>query len=358
MSFKAKYYDGIKADSYNVEIDFDDSVLLIEFLEIEKSLEWRYSSLQITEKPEDDRPLIIVNYLENNAKIVLQDNTLYDFIIRKIPKKNTPLISISTSYTALILWLIPAIAIIIGIYWFAPQLASFSAKNFPRSWEKSLGQYTVDAITGDKTVCKNQEGVKALHKFVNILSGYAENQPFITAKVIQEKDVNAFATSGGNIVIFSKLIEKADNQDELAGVIAHEMGHVIKRHPTQTLVRVVGLELVVKMAFGESNTSSIGNSLFGLRYNRIFEREADEIATQILYNAGIDNRSFMKFFIRLRSEEKVKDEKILSYISTHPATSERIEAIEKAKNVSISVPILTNDEWKSLKNICGDTSIK
>ena len=180
----------------------------------------------------------------------------------------------------------------------------------------------------------------------------------VSTLVVKSKSINAFSAPGGRIVIYNHLIETADNTNELAGVIAHEMGHIIKRHPTQSMVRALGLDLVIKMVFGGTDktatTASIGNSLFQLRYNRMFEREADEMATQILYNANIDNRGFIKFFMRLQAEQKfAATENILTYASTHPPTSERIEAIQKAKNVTYSAQILTAEEWQSLKTICN-----
>ncbi|MEI6730081.1 MAG: M48 family metallopeptidase [Pseudomonadota bacterium] len=243
---------------------------------------------------------------------------------------------------------------IFAIYRFVPYISSYAARNLPQSWENSLGEYTVGSMISGKDVCKNPDGVKALEKLVNILSGHSKERPIITPKVVKKNEINAFAAAGGNIVIFSKLIEKADDPEELAGVIAHEIGHIIKRHPTQSLVRALGLDIVVNIAFGGGTAASAGNYLLQLRYSRNFEREADEIATQILYNANIDNRSFMKFFIRLGSEDKIKDDNIFSHISTHPANSERIETIYNAKNTDNPSPILNGDEWKLLKNICVD----
>ena len=356
MRFEARYYDGIKAEPYNVQVDVGLDSLLIKIPEIENSFEWKFANVEIPAKPEYDRPLIISNKTASNSRIIIHDNNLYDLLIKKIPKNNAPLISISASYKSLVLWLVPTIAIIIGIYFSAGELVAPIVRNFPISWEKSIGEYSADVITGNSASCNNPDGVKALNKMVGILTSYVENKPVITAKVIQEKDINAVAVPYYQIIIFSKLIEISDNPDELAGVIAHEMGHVIRRHPIQSLVRVIGMNLLIHMVFGgagdTSTTASIGNGLLQLRYNRDFEREADEIAIKTLYNAGIDNRGFINFFVRLQSEGKMAHENIFSYISTHPATSERIAVVQKAENITNSKQILTSEEWKALKNIC------
>lgn len=360
MAIHARYYDGIKAEPKDAWLNLGASALLIQIQVPESELEWEYANVRIIEKPEHGRPLIISSRTENSARIIVNDNSLYDSLIKKIPKENTPLITVSTSSKSLALWSIPALAIIVGIYWLVPQLAAPIAMNFPRSWEKKLGEYAVAALTRDKPVCKNADGVKALDKLVRILTTSLENQPQMTAEVIQEKQVNAFAAPGGRIVIFSKLIDSAENPDELAGVIAHEMGHVIKRHPTQTLVRAVGLDLVITMVFGgagnTSTTASLANEIFQMKYNRNFEREADQVATEILYNSGIDNRGFVNFFVRLQSDGKGVRAKIFSYISSHPDTSERIQSVQKAKSRRNAEPSLTNKEWQALKDICRTAS--
>ncbi len=368
MELRARYYDGVRANPQDVLLKLGNFSLLVKNPEATERLEWRYENVRIIEKPEHDRPLIIGNNIEVDARIIVNDNSIYDLLLKKIPKKNAPLIAISTSSQSLAFWSIPAVAIIFAIYWFVPQIAISIAENFPRSWEENLGKYTVSALTSDKPVCNNAEGMQALEKMVDILAASASlnneqliTQP-ITARVIQEKEENAFAAPGGKIVIFSKLIEKAGNADELAGVLAHEIGHVVKRHSTQTLVSALGLELLINVIFGgagnSATTAAIANSLFQMQYSRNFEREADQVAMQILYNSGIDNRGLMNFFIRLQAEEDELDEKLFSYISSHPATSERIETIKKAKNITAGKQILAAEEWQKLKNICQSTASK
>ena len=319
---------------------------------------WGYAAVRIPEKPQYKRPLVVTNNNTPDARLVIYDYTLYDSLVKKIPKGNAPRITISTSAASLSFWFVAAATVTYAVYWLAPQLAVPIAEHFPISWEQRLGDYTVAAIVGNKTVCKSQAGVNSLNKFIYTLGAGAETPVDVSAQVVQSKDINAFAAPGGKIVIYSHLIETADNEDELAGVIAHEMGHLIKRHPTQSMVRALGLNLVIKMVFGGTDktatTAAMANSIFQLRYNRMFEREADEVATQILYTTNIDNRGFIKFFMRLQSQQKsAATENMFSYVSTHPPTSERIEAIEKAKNVTMSTQILTTKEWQSLKNICN-----
>ena len=294
MQFLARYYDGKKAAPYDSLIHVEADGLLIEIASFPAPLNWEYETVQIKERPEQGRPLIITNIKEPEARLVLSNDAFYSALTEKIPKKNKPRIFISTAWQSLCLWSALALSIMGSIYWFVPQLAEPLSRHFPRSWERQLGEYTVTILTDGKHVCENKEGQKALDKIVTTLLAASAVDVPVSIKAVQEKQANAFAAPGGQIIVYSGLINAADSPDEVAGVIAHEMGHLTKRHPTQTLLRTLGLNIIISAIFSgtgdAAKTASVANALFQLRYNRNFEREADQIATQILYNAKIDNR--------------------------------------------------------------------
>lgn len=358
MIYQARYYDGLKAEPRDVQVSEGSASLRIENPAESFLFEWKYTDVRIIEKPEHERPLLISHAIKKESRIVVNDTSLYDVLIKRIPKGNAPRIVISTASGSLILWAIPAMLIMVAIYGAMPSLTVFVAENFPRTWEKSLGEYAIEALTGNTKACENAQGVAALNKLVSVLAASAENRPQVTARVIAMKQVNAFAAPGGQIVIFSKLIDMTENPDELSGVIAHEIGHIVKHHPTQMLIRSLGFEMLIKILFGgagdTATAASLANGVYQLHYGQNFEREADQIATQILYDSGVDNHGFINFFIRLEAGEKGINNDLLSYLSTHPPTAERIDAIEKARNVAATRPILTDMEWKSLKNICKE----
>ena len=112
--------------------------------------------------------------------------------------------------------------------------------------------------------------------------------------------VNAFALPGEQIVVLRGLIEEADSPDEVAGVIAHEMGHGLELHPETGIVKALGMSAAVLLIFGDS--SSIGNwgaHLLQLSYTRSAEREADVHALRILKAADISPKGISDFFKRL-----------------------------------------------------------
>ena len=180
--------------------------------------------------------------------------------------------------------------------------------------------------------------------------------------------INAFALPGGKIVFSGKLIAAASGPDAVAGVMAHEMGHVIERHSEAQMVRVMGLGLAQELLFaGSSRIGGAASSLAGyltiLSYTRDAERQADAHAKAILEKAGVDSGGLITFFELIRTKTKAKSstkttgddtarENTTSLFSTHPGLSERIEVLKNAPKWQ-STPILTDAEWQALKAICS-----
>lgn len=146
------------------------------------------------------------------------------------------------------------------------------------------------------------------------------------------KTVNAFATPGGYLYVYRGLLEMAQNEAELAGVMAHETGHVVARHAARSLVAAYGLDAVVAMAVGNNPGliaqlgSGIASKGLMLAHSREDETEADEYGARYAGAAGYDPHGLTTFFQRLMQQSG--DAKgVLAYLSDHPATSDRIEHV-------------------------------
>lgn len=155
-------------------------------------------------------------------------------------------------------------------------------------------------------------------------------------KIVNSMDVNAFATMGGQIWVNRGLIEKSDSEEEIAGVLAHEIGHVAGRHISHQISRqllIMGIVGLASVLIKDEDLKSIvqisgGAYLFfsTLKFSRDNEREADYIAIQMLYDSGYDPSGMRKFFQKLL--EMKKDGIELPFLSTHPTTEERIMNID------------------------------
>jgi predicted Zn-dependent protease len=175
-------------------------------------------------------------------------------------------------------------------------------------------------------------------------------------EVVDSDLVNAIAFPGGNILIFRGLLERSPSADALAGVLAHEMQHILHRHGTENLLSQTALSGIFRLLSGEAG--SLAKTLFDgvhilsiLKYTRQLEEEADESAMMLLIQSGVDPAAMVKMFQVLSKHSSSLPEAI----STHPDMSSRLERLEtliqqdpefKSRNV------LTETSWESLQNIC------
>ena len=112
------------------------------------------------------------------------------------------------------------------------------------------------------------------------------------------------AAPGGQIILTRGLVQTAGSPDEVAGVLAHELGHALELHPETGIVRAMGLAAATQLIFAGSagTVSNVGMVLTQLRYTRIAEREADAHAVRMLKGAGISAKGFGDFFERLEGK--------------------------------------------------------
>src|SRR5579863_1890794 len=170
----------------------------------------------------------------------------------------------------------------------------------------------------------------------NLVRNSDAKVPF-TIKVIDTEDVNAFALPGGFFFVNSGLILKADSEAELAGVMAHEIGHVAARHGTRQATRgeiaQLGMIPLIFMGgwtgYGIYQAASVLVPVGFLKFSRAMESEADLLGLEYMYKTGYDPTAFVDFFEKIETLEKRKPGTISKVFSTHPPTDARIQAAQK-----------------------------
>lgn len=212
------------------------------------------------------------------------------------------------------------------------------SNRIPIKWEQSFGDSAFEQIKSQGQNIENsawdpqlRQITSRLEKSVGI-TGY--NFRFHISK---DTNVNAFALPGGNVVILTGLLEQAASGEEIAGVLAHEMAHVARRHSLRTIVQTAGLGVLVQAFFGDTSGlfAVLGEGsqyLLQQKFSRNFEREADDAGWKYLLDAQIDPRGMIQFFEKLKKIEQHSGAELngtLALLSTHPATEERIEYLNQ-----------------------------
>ncbi len=169
----------------------------------------------------------------------------------------------------------------------------------------------------------------------NLVRNSDARVPF-TIKVLDNEEVNAFALPGGFFYVDSGLILAADNESELAAVMAHEIAHVAARHATKNMTKseIWNLASIPLMFVGGpagyaiAEIASIAVPLSFLKFSRDAEREADLLGLEYDYAAGYDPQAFVQFFEKLNAEEKTKHSRLAKMFSTHPMNADRVTAAQ------------------------------
>ena len=177
--------------------------------------------------------------------------------------------------------------------------------------------------------------------------------------------LNAVALPGGKVVLFQGLLDQAKSPDEVAGVLAHEIGHVRERHVMQGMLRHMGLAVV--LGGFDGNGGATLNNLLSTTYTRGSEKEADDHSINAMAKAGISPQGTSDFFERLaqmdgsdRMGENDQNRALANYTSSHPLSDDRKNLFRKSRiKGKVYQPSLTYDEWIELKTMCAqDRDVK
>lgn len=237
----------------------------------------------------------------------------------------------------------------------------------PEGIRTAIGEQAVKAFAEGHPTCSDAKGLAALERLSKRLSDAAEAERPFHLRVVDWDTVNAYALPGDQVMLLRGLIDQAISPDEVAGVLAHEMGHGIELHPEAGIIRAIGISAGLELFFtGSSGTlGNIGALLLQLRYSRDAEAEADAHALRILKGSGISPAGIADFFDRIdigvrpvdgadTETSSGRDFDPLDLISTHPPSPERARQARAAATYP-STPALSAEDWASLRGICAVT---
>lgn len=257
------------------------------------------------------------------------------------------------------------VGVVIGLgllFWFGSDLiVEWAVARIPIEWEQKLGESVYQDFLSKETVLKEGPAVSAVQEMTQRLTDNIHDNPYkFQVSVVQSPVVNAFALPGGYVVVFTGLLKKAESGEEVAGVLSHELNHVLQRHGMERIVKMLGLAAAIGILLGDQQgltglAKQVGMELVTLKFGRAQETEADVTGIRLLSDARIAPDGMIRFFERLSEKDKARVE----IFSTHPMSAGRAERL-KAELAALPkrMPEPFTFEWKTIQDSLGASEPK
>jgi Zn-dependent protease with chaperone function len=273
-------------------------------------------------------------------------------------------------YRAMGLATVALVSVIVAYVYGVPLLAGQIVGLVPPEWESALGETVVVQIEqalrpeAGWEVCDPDPNSLANRAIARFAAQAVEGTgtPFTPdIKVIRTSIPNAFALPGGRSFYFSALLEQTEGPEEFAGVMAHELGHVVHRHGMEQLISTSATGLLVGFVLGDmtglSIAGALGAALIDGRFSRDAEREADRFAAEVAQRLSFRPAGLANLLQRVAGDDAFSA--ALALLSTHPLTTERRAYLESLAIADSNVrPIFTDEEWRAIKAMCGTASAR
>ena len=334
---RAVLYDGVTADRHEVEVEVDGDVLRVGPDSV------ALAGLAVAD--EDQRCLILSHKERHGWRLIVDQPADPEFRARlpKASRYGSWIDRAGLAKASLALAAVAAGVLVIGYTapaWIAPFV--------PESWERNLGT----ALVGDfgDNACRDPAAAKALMAMATRIEPASRGRPPITMTLIDVGIFNAAALPGGQIVIFDGALEETKNPDAMAGILAHEIAHVRRRHVTQALIRELGIGALIRLFAGDIGANA--QQLVSLSYTRGNEREADSDAIDALARARIDPRPTGELFRQLGKDDG-GDFAAVEFLNSHPASGDRAKRFAAAYRPGAGYTTsVSAADYKAMRTAC------
>ena len=348
----AIYFDGVSSRRRTVTLTLSERLEIAE--DKQAPAAWDYGDIRRVDSPAGVLRLGSVT-APPLARLEIRDAALAaDLVLRcaRIDDNATGRRGIA----AIVGWSLAAAASIVAVVLFGlPLIADRLAPLVPEAFERRLGDVADSQVRTifDAKACDNEAGQKAFVKLVTAIREAAGLDTSVQSGVLSSSVPNAFALPGGKVYLFDGLLAKAENPDEIAGVLAHELGHLRHRDSMRKLIHDGGTSFLIGLLFGDITGSSA--LIFGSRtlvtssHSREAETDADSFAIDVMHRLGRPAKPTGELLLRVTGKEG----KGLSIISSHPMSEDRLARMSRRDRPASGPPLLTAQEWQALKSICS-----
>ena len=369
LQFAGSLFDGRSSQKHLVDVELTPQAIILK-APGDKPIRWAYPQLRWAA---DTSPFHIEHCAEGDEgleTLVVDDPDFYRSVLEIAPKSFS-----SRENESKFNWKLYSVGILVLIfsaYVFIKTVPSFLAdqmvEKIPIEWEVTVGQSILKMLPVAQK--PDPEVLKVLQDTVDFLKQSLPGNPYdLKVYILPVEQVNALALPGGPIVIFEGLIDKAGSPEELAGVLAHEIQHILLRHSTRGILRNLAKSMLVTLFLGDVNSVMEGivqlaGQLETLGLSREMEAEADQKGMELILAANIDPHGMIRIFKKLMQEDfsqkklpkgkPVSEENDLSsYFSTHPSSQNRLARLEKqmrSHENRIWTPLFPNLDWNEIKS--------
>lgn len=364
---QAAFFDGQRAGKRDVLITTSRAlgIVRIEAMDGELIAEWPLSDVR--QHQDGGRMVLFLFGDPDEARLIpdhVEDSKTIGLIAQDLHKRAP----IGPAMRKVVVWGAGAMAaLVLMIYVIIPALADQMAVLIPPEREQRIGQTVLVQIERALTfnqddkesswICEGPEGRAALEAMTQKVVGFAEFPYDLTINVVDHEMINAFAVPGGQVIIMRGLLEKAQSAEEVAGVLAHELGHVANRDPMRLALRAAGSAGILSLVLGDATGGLIiagaAEQVLSASHTRAAEAQADVFALDMMEDANLPPEAFASFFDRL-IEEYGDVSGALELVSSHPASAGRAErARARTNNDARYGAVITDQQWEDLRGICG-----
>ena len=358
MSFPAIYLDGVSAREQAVEFSISHTGLIFQVAGM--SCFWSADELELIDLTDGGTRLRLGHTSMPDARLLIVEDGAVDRLHETLPqvfsnrrggiRRDLKRLAIGTAGICVgLLVILAALPLLVGAL--ASLVPISTEQEFGREAERSIALILPEV----RRSCVSPEGLEVLQRMADDLLAGLDLDPKPRVRVVPDGLVNAFALPGGQIILFEGLIRNAQSPEEIAGVLAHEIGHVAYRHGVEQVIRQSALDaifsIIVPGNVGGSG-GQLAEFLASQSYGRDAERQSDRFAVERLNALDIRADGMIAFFDRAASDPGRDGWGVglLSYLQSHPGAEDRAASIRAG--ATGTQPILDAREWTALRRIC------
>ncbi|HKP64849.1 MAG TPA: M48 family metallopeptidase [Polyangiales bacterium] len=350
-SHPAEFLDGWSLATVAVEVELSAAGLRVVDTDGKERALWTASGLRC-DAMQQGGVLHVTHAAAGSETLVVRDPALAERVLA-ICSEVSALPGGKRQGRFVMLWASALLSVGALLYFGAPLFAHALAMRIPLEHERALGTQ-VEAVLNFAR-CGNPAAEAALRGLERRLLGPSEvHAESFEVRVVKMPEPNAFALPGGLIVVTTGLLKKSERADEVAGVLAHEVEHVVQRHVLAGFIRDALMSGLWAVSVGDYSgllvvDPSTAYRLANLQFSRADEDAADRGAVRRLHRAGISHKGLIDFFEALHDKDDVDGP---NWLSTHPSTGQRIGRLRGLTDVADPKPALDDAEYQALKRGC------